>query len=85
VQLRFDVDAYLASGGQLLDLDTPDETAAADIKATNWSNEERERMRRLGMFFRHLGAMCPANTKVGDVFTEEQARAMWRDTSSWMQ
>jgi hypothetical protein len=40
------------------------------------------RIAHLGRFFARIAELCPAATKVGDVFTEQELQAIWRDTAA---
>jgi hypothetical protein len=42
----------------------------------------RARLAHLGRFFGRLGELVPVGTKVGDVLTLEEARAIWRETAA---
>ena len=39
------------------------------------------RIAHLGRFFSRIAELCPATAQVGDVFTEQELQAIWRDTA----
>jgi hypothetical protein len=87
VSIEFDIDTYLAKGGKILDLQMPAERADFAIVKREIgamlaviSDEERQRIRRrlvrISKFYACLGRLgAPIVT-----MTEEQARAIWRET-----
>jgi hypothetical protein len=44
-------------------------------------DETHARIEHLGRFFGRLSEMGPADMKVGDVVTEEEAQIIWRETA----
>jgi hypothetical protein len=92
-QLRFDVDAYLARGGRLMDVVLP--TSALDRRmeemriealTPGMTGEEQEvmgqRIGRVGRFLQRVGEQQgqSKSTTVGSVLTEEDLRRIWRET-----
>ena len=39
------------------------------------------RIAHLGRFFSRIVELCPAATKVGDMFTEQELQVIWRNTA----
>jgi hypothetical protein len=39
------------------------------------------RIAHLGRFYGRIGELCPADTKIGDTFTEQELQVIWRDTA----
>jgi hypothetical protein len=86
-EILFDVDAYLADGGKLSDLEVPtDEESQARVKAfasASASDETLHRMVRVGRFLERLGDVSPSDDAViGSVLSEERLQSLWRETSA---
>jgi hypothetical protein len=77
------LDAYIAKGGQLLDLNLHDWEDVPDAVTTFIAEQlGAELMNRLGRFFSRVAeAMSDEDALVGDVLKEEQMRAIWRETA----
>jgi len=77
-----DLDAYMAGGGQLLDLPlTPmDELPPASVTAI-YEQLSPDRLDRLGRFLSEVGAVTQGANMVGYTLTENQVRAIWAATA----
>jgi hypothetical protein len=66
MEITFDLDAYLADGGKLSDLELPtDEESQARVKAfarASSSDETLHRMVRVGRFLQRLGDESPSES-----------------------
>jgi hypothetical protein len=84
IAIHKDLDAYIANGGRLLDLrlgqldqlsDAVLEMIVRDVGIEQWE--------RLGRFYLAVATVRPEEeTKVGDVLSEDQLRAIWRETAA---
>lgn len=71
-----DIDAYLASGGQLLKLPLLDPANMSEFEFRALVNTvSAQQLERLGRFCLASGAL------VGDCITESQAQELWRATA----
>jgi hypothetical protein len=81
--INFDVDAYLAKGGRLLDLvltgNSPPEILSL-AQSGGIKDETLERMGRAGRFFHCLMEYGESHELVGTALTEEQLRSIWERT-----
>ena len=82
VEIYNDLDAYIARGGELLDLpvnspaDFPPEIEKRIVKRLG-----KEKLDRIGRFFSLVAKRKPKNRKlVGKFLSEEQLRSIWRGT-----
>ena len=75
-----DLDAYIERGGQILDLPMSDPFAspAAGMIAERIGSEK---LCRIGAFYKAVGELVPKGALVGELISEEQARALWRETA----
>jgi hypothetical protein len=69
-----DLDAYIAKGGRLLDLQLLS-SAPAEVEQAIADQLGTERLARLDSFFGRIAEL------VGNVLTEDQARAIWRESA----
>jgi len=77
-KIDYDVDKYLADGGQLLDITmmpTAIEQAALQRQVPNF--ERSKRIQRVGNFLKLVGEVVGADEKVGSKLTEKQLRELW--------
>lgn len=82
LEIYNDLDAYIARGGELLDLpvntpaDFPPEVEELIVKRLG-----KEKLDRIGRFFSLVAKRKPNNSALVDKFlSEEQLRSIWRDT-----
>jgi hypothetical protein len=78
IEIHKDLDAYIANGGELLDLITPDLTmfdGPAGLLIGEGLGEAT--CMRLARFFTTIGERG-SDEIVGDVLTEAEARELWR-------
>jgi hypothetical protein len=80
INLYADVDAYLASGGKLLDLPLVLGEGKRRVEAYPLTDKQRQGFARVGLFFKRLGALGDTNNRMGETVTEEQAREIWEST-----
>ena len=82
--IDFDIDAYLADGGRLLDLAFPSPREKQLVEG--WLNsqgpEARGRVGRVGEFLTRIGSTRRPDSaaSVGAHLTEEELRAIWQQT-----
>jgi hypothetical protein len=90
-QIEFDVDAYLSSGGRLLDILVVPSDDEKDRIAERFNSLEgakrqtvQRRIERVGRWFGMIGMSGDADDKLREVLTEERARQLWKATAvSW--
>ena len=72
----------LTARSHLLQLELQEEELEQLLAENLLDAATRARLAHLGRFFSRLGELVPAGTKVGDVLTLEEARAIWRETAA---
>src|SRR5690242_17176109 len=76
--IDYDVDKYLADGGQLGDITTmPTAIELAALQRQAPSFERSMRIRRVGIFLKLVSEAIGGGEKVGDKPTEDQLRELW--------
>jgi hypothetical protein len=85
MDIEFDVDTYVANGGQLLDLMLIP-SLKDRARVLRWietvDEETRARVARVGEFAKLIGSQCEPDETVESRFTEEQLRELWQKTAS---
>jgi|GEM_PF-2667776 len=83
LDIDFDIDGYLASGGSLMDLSmlSASEKARVVARANTESPDFRARIARYGEFMSLVGAQGAPEQQVGAAITESQLRELWEQTA----
>jgi hypothetical protein len=78
LDIDFDIDAYLAAGGSLLNLGlmpSPGEKMRIELWLRKQGPEVRARVARVAEFIKRVGGLGPAPATI----TETKLRAIWRE------
>lgn len=84
IEFGFDIDAYLAKGGGLMNLElglSATEKVFLSAFAAHATPEFRARVARFGEFLMLVGSSSAGNEKVGDRLTESELRNLWQRTA----
>jgi hypothetical protein len=91
IEIKFDIDKYIADGGKLLDLTMPLNHPLSEQWLAQWviaqtaeDSVERAklcaRIERYGEWVGRIGEWAGHEQKVGDVLTEDDVRSIWEQT-----
>jgi hypothetical protein len=80
VSIKFDVDAYLARGGKLLDLIASVYRDLHDFECTLLRMAKKEHIARFDRWMNKVSALGSPHERIGDKLTEDQLQRLWADT-----
>jgi hypothetical protein len=77
-----DLDAYIARGGKLSELNLLDEATHKRLESVIAAELSKETLARLSRFFRSIMDTMNRKRPVGEVLTESKLQELWRRTAS---
>ena len=83
LEIHKDLDAYIALGGKLRELNLLDEVTHKRLEDVIAAELGEETLARLSRFFKSIMDTMNRNRPVGEVLTESKLQKLWRKTASY--
>lgn len=83
LEIHKDLDAYIAHGGKLRELNLLDEVTHKRLEDVIAAELGEETLARLSRFFKSIMDTMNRKRTVGDVLTESKLQKLWRKTASY--
>jgi hypothetical protein len=82
LEIHKDLDAYIARGGKLMDLNLLDDATHKRLETVIAAELGQETNLRLTRFFKSIMDSMHSKRTVGEALTESKLQALWRKTAS---
>jgi hypothetical protein len=83
LEIHKDLDAYIARGGKLRELNLLDEVSHKRLEYVIAAELGEETLARLSRFFKSIMDTMNRKRPVGEVLTESKLQELWRKTASY--
>jgi uncharacterized protein YaaN involved in tellurite resistance len=83
LEIHRDLDAYIARGGKLLELNLLDEKTHDRLESIIAAELGQQAVARLSRFFKSVMDTMDRKKRVGAVLTESTLQELWRKTASF--
>jgi hypothetical protein len=81
LEIHKDLDAYIARGGKLLELNLLDEATHERLETVIAAELGQTNLARLNLFYRSIMDTMNRKRPVGEALTESKLQALWRATA----